>query len=264
MTGGALAIEIRERYRDVVRDRWPVSVDPQPDELLSSWLHRLALANGIAPRSFASALGLGEGMWSPRLDLQLPREAAALLADRTNVRQETISAMAMTEPALTPLLLPLRENVHRNRSSWMQYCPLCLASDEAPYFRRRWRLASRISCSAHGCGLRDRCPACRTAIVSFDQVELALSISAHGAASICGLPQRQGSTRPHVGWNARSRIYAGWNRQRIRRQPSMLSRACYAHPSSPISAWGEPLRISRPPHAFAASISSRQNVWTGL
>ncbi|WP_244750019.1 TniQ family protein [Mesorhizobium sp. L-2-11] len=165
-----MAIEIRERYRDVVRDRWPVSVDPQPDELLSSWLHRLAIANGIATRPFASALGSSDRMWSPRLDLRLPREAAALLADPTNVPQETISAM--TDPALTPLLLPLRENVHRNRSSWMQYCPLCLASDEAPYFRRRWRLASRISCFAHGCGLRDRCPACRTAIVSFDQVEL--------------------------------------------------------------------------------------------
>ncbi|MER8784344.1 TniQ family protein [Mesorhizobium sp. M1006] len=193
-----MAIEIRERYRDVVRDRWPVSVDPQPDELLSSWLHRLALANGIAPRSFASALGLGEGMWSPRLDLQLPREAAALLADRTNVRQETISAMAMAEPALTPLLLPLRENVHRNRSSWMQYCPLCLASDEAPYFRRRWRLASRISCSAHGCGLRDRCPACRTAIVSFDQVEL---VPQHFCAR-CGFDLR---AAPKAGVNAAAR-----------------------------------------------------------
>ncbi len=34
----AFAVEIRERYLDIARDRWPVSVDPLPDELLSSWL----------------------------------------------------------------------------------------------------------------------------------------------------------------------------------------------------------------------------------
>lgn len=54
----------------------------------------------------------------------------------------------------------------------MQYCPLCLDDDDAPYFRRRWRLATRISCFVHGCGLRDRCPACRHGIAAFDQVDL--------------------------------------------------------------------------------------------
>ncbi|WP_287331914.1 TniQ family protein [Mesorhizobium sp.] len=148
------------------------SIDPQPDELLSSWLHRLAIANGIAPRPFASVLELGDGMWSPRLDLRLPREVATLRTDRTDVPHETISAMAMTGPALTPLLLPLRENVRRNRSTWMQYCPQCLAGDAVPYFRRPWRLATRISCFVHGRGLRDRCPACRSGVASFDQTEL--------------------------------------------------------------------------------------------
>lgn len=69
MNAPGLVIEIRERYGDVAPSRWPVSVDPLPDELLSSWVHRLAFANGIAPRSFANVLGLGDGMWSPRLDI---------------------------------------------------------------------------------------------------------------------------------------------------------------------------------------------------
>ena len=37
VAGIGLAIGIRERYRDVVSDQWPVIVAPQPDELLSSW-----------------------------------------------------------------------------------------------------------------------------------------------------------------------------------------------------------------------------------
>ena len=166
------AIEIRERYQDVVGDRWPIALDPQPDELLSSWLHRLAIANGAAPQAFAGVLGLSGGMWSPRLDLRLPRDLMAWLGARTGVAPEAISAMAMTDWALAPLLLPLRAIAHRNRSTWIQYCALCLADDRAPYFRRSWRLASRISCFRHGCGLRDRCPACRGAIAPFAQTEV--------------------------------------------------------------------------------------------
>ena len=71
------AIEIRERYLDVAGDRWPAAPSPQPDELLSSWLHRLAIANGVAPRPFAGVFGLGGGMWSPHLDVRIPHELAA-------------------------------------------------------------------------------------------------------------------------------------------------------------------------------------------
>jgi Zn ribbon nucleic-acid-binding protein len=111
-------------------------------------------------------------MWSPRLDLQLPRHVAGVLADQTSVPHGVISAMMVSGWAMAPLLLPLRDSAHRNRSTWMQYCPDCLAMDDAPYFRRQWRLASRVSCFAHGCGLRDRCPACHAGVAAFDQSEL--------------------------------------------------------------------------------------------
>ena len=176
MTGGAaragFAIEVRERYGDVAPDRWPVSVQALPNELLSSWLHRLGTANGIAPRSFAGVLGFGDGMWSPRLDLRLPRNITTLLSQKTSLAPADISSMTMNGWATAALLLPLRDNAHRNRSTWMQYCPLCLAGDEATSFRRQWRLASRVSCFVHACGLRDRCPTCHAGIATFDQADL--------------------------------------------------------------------------------------------
>ncbi|MEW6439056.1 TniQ family protein [Rhizobium sp. 60-20] len=171
-TCARFAVEIRERYLDIARDRWPISIDPKPDELLSSWLHRVGQANGISPRSFAGVLGVGGAMWSARFDLRIPRAIAVLLSDRTEISPEALTTMAMSDWVLAPLLLPLRENANRNRSTWLQYCPLCLGEDESPYFRRQWRLASRISCFVHGCGLRDRCPACRSAIAVFDQRDL--------------------------------------------------------------------------------------------
>ena len=83
-----------------------------------------------------------------------------------------ILATAFNNEKLGPLLLPLRVNAHRSLSTWMQYCPLCLREDAIPYFRRQWRLASRVSCFIHRRGLRDRCPKCRSGIASFDQGEL--------------------------------------------------------------------------------------------
>lgn len=187
MSGAAgFSIEIRERYRDVAGDRWPVTPGPEPDELPSSWLHRLAIANGIAPRAFGDVLGLGGGMWSSRLDVDLPDALSVRLGVRTGVACETISAMATTSGVLAPLLLPLRATARRSRSTWLQYCASCLAGDRTPYFRRSWRLASRISCFRHGCGLRDRCPVCRGALAPFAQMDLV----PHHVCTFCGFDLR--------------------------------------------------------------------------
>lgn len=168
-----VTIRIRETYRDVVSDRWPIAVSPQFDELLSSWLHRLSYANGVAPRGFARVLGLGQGMWSAALDLSLPSDVANLLRSNTGVSTNKLTAMTLCRGLLKPLLLPLRSNGRRDGSTWLQFCPQCLAEDVHPYFRRRWRLASLITCTRHGSRLRDRCPSCRSRIAIFDQSELA-------------------------------------------------------------------------------------------
>ncbi|KAA9382417.1 TniQ family protein [Neorhizobium galegae] len=184
-----LAIGIRERYRDVVSEKWPVIVTPQADELLSSWLHRLAFANGIAPRPFARVLGLNAGMWSAALDLKLPADIATLLQAHTGISEYQLSAMSLAGSPLKPLLLPLRNNGRRDSSRWLQFCSRCLAEDAQPYFRRRWRLATKACCSKHGCGLRDRCPSCRSRVAAFDQTEL---VPQHHCAR-CGYDLRRAS-----------------------------------------------------------------------
>lgn len=172
-TARAPAISIRERYRDAVSARWPVTVMPQPDELLSSWLHRLAYANGVAPKAFARVLGLNPGMWSAALDLRLPSDIANLLHAHTGISSDQLSAMTLSHALPKQLLLPLRNSGRRDGSTWLQFCCRCLADDAQPYFRQRWRLASRVSCTKHGCRLRDRCPSCHGRIAVFDQAELA-------------------------------------------------------------------------------------------
>uniref|UniRef100_UPI003F1FD4C3 TniQ family protein n=1 Tax=Rhizobium sp. F40D2 TaxID=3453141 RepID=UPI003F1FD4C3 len=55
----------------------------------------------------------------------------------------------------------------RRRPALAAILPECLAEDAQPYFRRQWRLSTRISCPHHRCGLRDRCSSCRSRIRGF-------------------------------------------------------------------------------------------------
>ncbi len=216
------AIELRERYRDFLGDRWPVAVAPQADELLSSWLHRLALANGVAPRAFGDIVGGGGGMWSARLDLRLPQTLPAWLAARTGLASDEISVLAMPDNAMAPLWLPQRETAQRRCSTWLQFCALCLTDDRAPYFRRCWRLAARVSCFRHGCGLRDRCPACYGGLAPFAQADLAPQhLCAH-----CGIDLR-GAARISVAAAAR----------RLERSIDDFGKAQIAKKSAAIHAW---------------------------
>ncbi len=173
-----LAIEIQPSRASRAPDRWPVAVAPEPDEQLSSWLHRLALAHGLPPRAFATALELGGGAWSGRLDLAPPAALLDRLARPTGMAAAAIAALSLRDFGARALLLPLRTKVSPRRSgrwraTWLQACPCCLAEDEHPYFRRAWRLATTIFCPRHARRLIDRCPSCQHALTPFDQAALA-------------------------------------------------------------------------------------------
>ncbi len=183
-------IEIRERYRDVVSARWPITVTPQRDELLSSWLHRLAYANGVPGRAFARILGLTPGMWSARLDLKCSITLADQLRQYADITSEQLAAMRMPDGLPKQLFLPLRKLYRRSGSTWLQFCPRCLATDTHPYFRREWRLATRLTCEKHKSRLRDRCTACNQPVAAFDQNEL----RPHHYCAGCGYDLRHAST----------------------------------------------------------------------
>jgi TniQ len=114
------------------------------DELLSSWLHRLAIAHGLSPRHFGECLGAGSGAWSARLDLALPGSLLNLLHHQTGVDRDRIEAMTIGAKTWRPLLLPLRRaQAGRKYAMWLQFCSACLAEDETPYFRQEWRARQR-------------------------------------------------------------------------------------------------------------------------
>lgn len=152
-------------YRIEMGQSWPVIAAPASGELLSSWLHRLALTNGIPPQYFGRVLGAAGGDWSAKLDRDLPGRILSLLVERTRLPAEEIDGLALHRDPLARLRLRQITGSGDARTSTarvnrLQYCPACLKEDRAPFFRRGWSLATRVSCFRHGCRLRDHCPAC--------------------------------------------------------------------------------------------------------
>lgn len=151
---------------------WPIHPQIQPDEILSSWMLRIALANGFKAHTFYSQeLGRSREIWTRDIDHLAPDWLITLLADRTGTSIDAISATTLRAfeglvferinvAGATRGLLPLGVYHRTRRAFGQQFCPECLAADARPYLRRRWRLSINVVCADHGVLLLDRCMAC--------------------------------------------------------------------------------------------------------
>jgi hypothetical protein len=163
---------------------------PQPGELLSGWIARLALANGLAPRALLRILtgddtmgGLGARP-DMRLDATCPRDVLATLSRDTGIAPGEIAGLSLDaarqsgRPSLLAFLAARRPDwlrplaVGSDRAAAqakrraglygdgaLAFCPECLR--ETPWARRWWRFVLARVCLRHGCRLLDRCPRCR-------------------------------------------------------------------------------------------------------
>lgn len=158
---------------------WPVHPHRFPDELLSSWLLRLAHANGLKLQTFTT-LGFGRdaALWNRDIDRCASGTLIGELAAQTGAPVEEIKGgmLSVYEGILfhhanpngnTPWILPLGIYHRKRRDFGMQFCPLCLFEDDVPYFRRHWRLALATLCPRHGTMLHDRCPHCGAPVAWF-------------------------------------------------------------------------------------------------
>lgn len=162
---------------------WPVHPQPKFDELLSSWMVRLAHANGCKVHTFyAMEFGRERQIWNRDIDRLAPAWLLEGLANRTRCEMSQIHAMTLrsyegilyerhNDNGNTRWILPLGV-FHRTRErKGVQYCPVCLATDVVPYFRKQWRLAYFTECDQHGVLLRDACAGCGAPVI-FHRAEL--------------------------------------------------------------------------------------------
>lgn len=155
---------------------WPVHPQPLPDELLSSWLIRLAHGNGLKVQTFYGGwLGRSLELWNRDIDRSAPPDLLAVLSASTGVDDFILASHSLRALAgiiseevpvagHTDWLMPLQV-YHRTRNGFgLMFCRRCLREDREPYFRRRWRLAFVTCCTLHGQLLLDRCSNCQSPV----------------------------------------------------------------------------------------------------
>lgn len=151
---------------------WPIHLKPKIDELITSWLSRLAMAYSMSYRQFcAVAFGraftsLPISRFAGDLDIISDQEFFTCLATKTGTTIEKVESTTLTSYQKS---LGIADQ-DRRRLSWIlsseriQFCARCLIEDESPYYRRKWRLAFITACETHHIRLSDACPNCNSNI----------------------------------------------------------------------------------------------------
>lgn len=166
----------------LTENQWPVRLKPQEDELLSSWLMRLAMVHGLKLHTFCSITFPNKAIWNRDIDKSADDKIKQILSDKTGVSIERVYAttLAAYESVIyekhnhfgpSPWIMPVGIYHRRRRKFGLQYCPRCLAEDKEPYYRRKWRIAFIVLCERHSIQLHDRCPSCEEPI-NFHRNEL--------------------------------------------------------------------------------------------
>lgn len=148
---------------------------PLPDELLSCWLVRIAHGHGLKAQTFCNAVFDGRQIWNRDIDRLAPMWLLNELSLRTGTSSETTfdTTLRSYEGTLYRKFrsagflqwILVLQMYHRKRSGYgLQFCPLCLAKDSIPFYRKRWRSALYTVCTLHQCMMLDRCPTCNAAI----------------------------------------------------------------------------------------------------
>jgi hypothetical protein len=175
---------------------WPIHLKPFPDELLSSWIVRLAHGHGLKLQTFSSLVfGRNKSIWNRDIDKLAPDWLIHKLAECTGTSIQGVmeTTLKSYEGVLyehhqpngnTKWILPLGV-YHRTHGNFgLQFCPHCLAEDTEPYYRKHWRLAFYTECEKHQVLMLDSCPNCSAAL-NFHRAEMGVRSLLRGSTIHC-------------------------------------------------------------------------------
>lgn len=160
----------------------PCTFHPGEDELLSSWLVRLARAHRVKVESFSRLLWPQVVVWKRDIDklalpLMLDTLATRTLTHPHRIAQTVLASVVerLTGTSLLTAnqgpaswLMPVGIFHRTRQGNGLVYCPRCLQRDgNDPYYRTSWRLAFYVACPTCGVYLREECPACGAPINFF-------------------------------------------------------------------------------------------------
>ena len=158
----------------------PAHPQPKTDEIFSSWLCRIAQANGLKLHTLEVQLwGREKQIWTRDIDRSVDDETLKRIASLcgTSLERAFDTTLRGLEGKLfkklvmgnSPWVLPAAIYHRTRKRPFMQFCPACLANDRTPYYRRTWRLALCTFCDEHNVMLHDRCPQCEAPVMFYRQ-----------------------------------------------------------------------------------------------
>lgn len=190
---------------------WPIRYKPLPDELLSSWLVRLAHGHGLKVQTFCNLLfGHQRQVWNRDIDRLAPPWLVEGLAagTGTGIARARATTLRIFEGLLYPAykeagnlswILAMKIFHRRRRGYGQQFCIGCLRDEPTPHFRKIWRVGLFTTCDRHRCMLEDRCPHCGEP-VSFFRIDMGqLEVPKHDMEAHCfqcRQPLSEGKLRP--------------------------------------------------------------------
>jgi hypothetical protein len=155
---------------------WPIHPKPYPDELLSSWLMRIAIRSGFSLRTLCRQLLESEHASPREIDRVYSDNLIQNLAEGTGQSQESILKSTLVDDegyvylnrdfGMNHWIFPTTV-FGRMTHKGLAYCPECLATDAEPYYRKSWRYAFNPVCPVHRRFLKQACPSCEAPFIYF-------------------------------------------------------------------------------------------------
>lgn len=161
----------QKRNRNWIQDYFFLIVpNPSEDELLSSWLTRMAIAHRRKLSVFLTLFVKKDGSSISRTDMDFLYDEKlfnSLVVKSSLDKKELLKMSLRSEEgylfSCNDCLYPpkqIRKFTDKRTHYGLMFCPKCLAEDKVPYYRKKWRYYFYNACSKHKIFLTDRCWVC--------------------------------------------------------------------------------------------------------
>ena len=179
---------------------WAIHPHPCNDEVLSSWITRIAYANQMKISAFCKFALKAEPRQLSNIDFSENEEIFHNLSKGTGVCIDRIyetsllseSRYVFAHSSYTPISWVVPTKYKRQAlSPGLNFCPQCLDGDTEPYFRKFWRFSFYPVCTFHNVLLRQLCPQCQRPYQYLDSSRLVFGTSLITICKYCGFDIRR-------------------------------------------------------------------------
>lgn len=157
--------------QSIGRQIWPGYLPPFKDEVLSSWLSRIAVAHYTRPHIFAMQYcGMTRSLSGQDIDMHPPEMLIRQILERTPLSATEVEKMLLrsyessfSEKAFDSTfdigILKIEKLHKKGYRHGQLFCPDCIVK-EPKYLRKHWRLSTSIVCLSCFRQLQDCCQYC--------------------------------------------------------------------------------------------------------